>query len=216
MFGDRLRRLRLARGLSVNQFAKLVGKDPGGISRIENGKRLVGTLPAYHDLVRWAEVLGVEVDELAGEISQHLPPPRRVLLTDKDLFERFGIQPYEEPQFIEGVVASAGLGAGVPQDIDDTVPRRRPGSKHLREVPVVGDCMVPDLYPGEVLVYNVRLQPEIGRIMVALRDEEELLIKRLVLDGTRQLLRPNKGVPVPVDERIRFLGAAVSAQRRLL
>ena len=104
----------------------------------------------------------------------------------------------------------------MPQDIDYTIPREYAQNKDLREVTVVGDCMVPDLMPGEVIIYNRKLSPEIGRIMVALRDEEELLIKRLIFVRDDQFLHPNEGLDIRVDERIRFLGRAVAVTRRLL
>ena len=110
---------------------------------------------------------------------------------------------------------SAGTGAGVPQGIDDTI-RKVPGRRYLWEAPVVGDCMEDEIHPGEVVIYSTRLGAEINKIMVALRDEEELLIKRLVVHNGAQILRPNRGEDVPVDERIRFLGRGVSVQRPLL
>lgn len=42
-FGDELRRLREARGLSIRQLAKLIPCDPGTLSRIESGKRRAGS-----------------------------------------------------------------------------------------------------------------------------------------------------------------------------
>jgi hypothetical protein len=163
-----------------------------------------------------AKALGVPHGVLVGsdEDSALLTPPRR--LTEAELYERFGIRPYDQPIAIEGIAVSAGPGAGVPQGIDDAIPRRVKGSKYLWEAPVVGDCMTDEINPGELVIYSTRLGAEIGKIMVALRDEEELIIKRLKLAGDKQVLRPNHGKDVPVDERIRFLGRGVSVQRPLL
>ena len=80
-------------------------------------------------------------------------------------------------------------------------------------MPVVGDCMTDEVNPGEVVIYSTPLDAEIGRVMVALRDEEELIIKRLKLAGEKQVLRPKHGKDVPVDERIRLLGRGGSVQR---
>lgn len=213
-FGERLHRLRELRKISQAELARRVGWTSGYVSLIEANKRLVDALPRHDFMVRLSEVLGVPIEELTGEIApKRIERPR--FLTEQELFERFGIRPYEEPMSVEGVVASAGSGAAVPQDIDDTRPRRRRRGSHLWEVPVTGDCMVTDLFPGEIVIYNERLEPEVGSIMVALRDEDDLIIKRLVVEDGRQLLRPNKGNAIEVDERVRFLGRAVSAQRRL-
>lgn len=212
-FGVRLRRIREERGLGLTEFAERIGKSKGYVSRVERGERLAEKLPNYDDLRVMARELGVSVDVLAGDAKE---PPRPRLLTERQLFERFGIRPYLQPLSIDGVVASAGTGAGVPQDIDYTVPREFTANKDLREVTVIGDCMVPDLLPGEVVIYNRKFGAEIGRIMVALRDEEELLIKRLIYARDHQWLHPNEGIDIRVDERIRFLGRAVAVTRRLL
>lgn len=104
----------------------------------------------------------------------------------------------------------------MPQGIDETITRKVKGRRYLWEAPVVGDCMEDEISPGEIVIYNTKMEPEIGRVMVALRDEEELLIKRLKIVRGVQVLRPNRGEDVPVDERIRFLGRGVSVQRPLL
>lgn len=65
-FGERLRRLRRARGLSVRELARLSGKSGGYISRIETGQRLVGRLPHYDDLRAMARALDLPPDDLAG------------------------------------------------------------------------------------------------------------------------------------------------------
>lgn len=213
-FAERLQRLRETKGLSSREFARRVGKSSGYLSLVENGLRIAdGNLKA-RDAQIWAEVLGVTPDELLGLDEASQQRPHR--LTEADLYARFGIKPYEQPIAIEGIAVSAGPGSTVPQDLDYTVPRKVKGSRYLWEAPVVGDCMADEIKPGEVVIYSTRLSAEIGKIMVALRDEEELIIKRLRLDGERQVLRPNHGKDVPVDERIRFLGRGVSVQRPLL
>lgn len=200
--------------MSANEFARRVGKSSAYISLVDRSERLSdGNLKA-RDAQIWADVLGVTVPELLGTDPNTPMRPRR--LTEADLFERFGIKPYEQPIAVEGVTASAGPGIGVPQGIDEATPRRVRGSKYLWEVPILGDCMADEIVSGDVVLYNPRLNPELGGIMVALRDEEELIIKRLKLAGDKQVLRPNHGKDVPVDERIRFLGRGVSVQRPLL
>ncbi len=200
--------------MSANEFARRVGKSSAYISLVDRSERLSdGNLKA-RDAQIWADVLGVTVPELLGTDPNTPMRPRR--LTEADLFERFGIRPYEEPRSAEGLRYSAGPGASVIQGIDDAMPRRVRGSKVLWEAPVVGDCMTDEINPGEVVIYSTKLGAEIGKVMVALRDEEDLIIKRLKLVGDTQVLRPNHGKDVPVDERIRFLGRGVSVQRPLL
>lgn len=216
-FGERLKRLREDRGISQAELARLVGWTSGYVSLIEANQRLVGSLPRHDYMVKVARALGVTVDTLAGEENTTPTPivlrPRQ--LTEDELFARFGIRRYVEPQSGEGLRYSAGGSGGVVQGIDDTLPRRIKGSRYLWEAPVVGDCMESEIHSGEIVIYSTRAPIEIGRIVVALRDEDELLIKRLRLIGDRQVLRPNRGEDVPVDERIRFLGRGVAVQRPL-
>lgn len=223
-FSQRLRELREARGIGSRELSLVIERSPSFISLIESRQRYKHKLPPHEALTAIARAFGMTVDDLLGEDGQpregegsQLPTVvKRRLLSDRELFERFGIRPYDVPISVDGVYASAGLGARLPQDVDDSIPREFARSKYLREVDVRGDCMVPDLYPGEVVVYNVRLGAEIGKIMVAILDEEELLVKRLVLVGDDQFLHPNEGTNIRVDERIRFLGRAVAVTRRLL
>lgn len=225
-FPKRLREARERRGIGSYDLGRRIGRAGSYISMIETGARLRDAFPAADVLDRISRELNVSMGFLFGtapfgprevdEPVQILDPGRPRLLTDRDLFERFGIRPYDAPLSIDGVYASAGPGIGVPQDIDDTIPRKFAQSKYLREVAVVGDCMVPDLIPGETVIYNTRMDAEIGKIMVALRDENELLIKRLIFARDDQWLHPNEGLDIRVDERIRFLGRAVAVTRRLV
>lgn len=220
-FARRPKALREERSIGSRELSLLIDRSPAFVSLIESRQCYKQKLPPIEALQEIARVFGMSVDELLMADDALLGAPSNVValapkpkrrLTERDFFERFGIQPYEEPLSLEGVVASAGPGAGMPQGIDDTMPRRRWRGSHLWEGPVFGDCMVSDLYPGEIVIYNERPGPEIGGIMVALRDEDDLLIKRLVVEDGRQLLRPNKVEAVEVDDRARFLGRAVSAQ----
>jgi transcriptional regulator with XRE-family HTH domain len=227
-FPGRLREARERRGIGSYDLARGIGRAGSYISMIETGARLRDAFPAADVLDRISRELNVSVGFLFGtepfgpreQADNERPllqvPPRLRPLTEQELYDRFGIKPYEEPLSLDGVYASAGPGRGVPQDIDHTVPRTVPKRKYLWEAPVVGDCMLDELKPGEVVIYSTRLPAEIGKIMVALRDDEELLIKRLKLIGGMQVLHPNRGEDVLVDERIRFLGRGVSVQRPLL
>jgi transcriptional regulator with XRE-family HTH domain len=214
-FRARLQQVREEKRLSARALSMAIGKGEAYIQALESGLRNK-KLPSYEIVSAIARELGVDPAYLVYGSSGNAPTAPRRQLTDQELFERFGIRPYDAPISVEGVYASAGPGAGLPQDIDDSIPREYARTKYLREVTVHGDCMVPDLYPGEVVVYNTRLSPEIGKIMVALRDEEELIVKRLVLVGDDQFLHPNEGMNIRVDDRIRFLGRAVAVTRRLL
>lgn len=222
MVGRLIRDRRLARGWSQEALANALGSTQRQVTRWEG---YTTQLPRGVLRDRLGAALGIAPAEwhlaAAAAAGEAVPDPapekkRPRLLTEAELYERFGIKPYEEPRSAEGLRYSAGPGASVIQGIDDAMPRRVRGSKVLWEAPVVGDCMTDEINPGEVVIYSTKLGAEIGKVMVALRDEEELIIKRLKLAGDKQVLRPNHGKDVPVDERIRFLGRGVSVQRPLL
>jgi XRE family transcriptional regulator of biofilm formation len=63
MIGERLRRLRTKRGLSVRQLARLAEVPHETISRVENNQQQYPSLPVA---MRLSRALGVTLDYLAG------------------------------------------------------------------------------------------------------------------------------------------------------
>ncbi len=219
-FGQRLKLFREASGKSQRQLAREAGLTNGTISQAENDKLWIGQAPSTDIVRRLAKALDVTADELWPDLeeTQYPPPPPRRPLTDDELFDKIGAGYVEDIPFIEDVLASAGPGSGIPQDIDDTLPkaRKRRYFKHLRSLLVTGRCLEPDLCPGDLVHIDRDREPVAGKFVVAVRDEEEAIIKRLVeRDGVLHLAA-NDGRPViPVDERIRILGPVVAYQRGL-
>lgn len=73
--GERLRRLRIERGLGVRELSRLAGLGEAGadVSRIENGKQ--GT-PGYDKIRALAAVLGVSAEWLWDGSGPREPSPR--------------------------------------------------------------------------------------------------------------------------------------------
>jgi transcriptional regulator with XRE-family HTH domain len=63
VLGPQLRRLRAARGLTLDALAAAVGLDKGFLSRLERGQKA----PSVASLLRLSAALGVPVAELLGE-----------------------------------------------------------------------------------------------------------------------------------------------------
>jgi transcriptional regulator with XRE-family HTH domain len=61
-FGERLRNLRLSRGLSQGDLAKRIGKSISMIGMYENSARM----PSYETLIRFAKTFNVTTDYLLG------------------------------------------------------------------------------------------------------------------------------------------------------
>ena len=70
-FGEKVRALREAKGLSQVQFAELLGVTKGMISAYETSVRM----PSYKVLIRIARLFGVSTDYLLGlECKEGIPP----------------------------------------------------------------------------------------------------------------------------------------------
>lgn len=61
---ERIRQVRAAKGLTLEQVAHAIGKDPQSIHRLEVGK----INPSYVYLTEVCEGLGIEVSELLKDI----------------------------------------------------------------------------------------------------------------------------------------------------
>ena len=66
--GERLRMLRVERGLSLSQLAKLAGVRKGTLVDIERGRTL---MPHHDTLARIAAVFGMTVDVLRRQTGMH-------------------------------------------------------------------------------------------------------------------------------------------------
>ena len=62
LLSERLRNLRIEKGLSQKQVAALIGVNPSTISTYESAARL----SSYPSLIRLAKVYGVSIDYLLG------------------------------------------------------------------------------------------------------------------------------------------------------
>ena len=72
-FGQYIRELRTAKGITLREFARQLEVSPTYVSQIEQDKF---SPPAEERIVRMAQILGVDVDELlalAGRVAEDLP-----------------------------------------------------------------------------------------------------------------------------------------------
>lgn len=210
-FGERLKRLRLARGLSVNKFAREVGRDPGSISRIENGKRLVDSTPPAHEIQKWAEVLGVlEMVLVRGDGTAHIletkrsDPPAFITQPLPELLSKLGAIPVGDTETRMVQAVSAGKGRSVYENFGEYLP-----DEDLFLVEVVGDCMVPEIHSGDRVKFDPNLEPENGDWVVATIDGENAIVKSYELKGAVQRLLPLNGEPLIIDENIRIVGVVL-------
>lgn len=81
-FGQRIRQLRLSKGLSLRKLAPLVGVGFAYLCRVENERLNFGDYPSEALIHKLADVLDGDEDELLL-LAQKVPP-----LIKKRLFER--------------------------------------------------------------------------------------------------------------------------------
>lgn len=225
-FGQRIKRLREARGLGVRELARRAGiKSHASITNAEQGvgwTRIPGP-----DITRpLAAALGVTHEVLLGEADGRvLRELRAPYLTDEALLLRIGAEPVPDDDLdatTEEFAASALHGHGnlIPQNYDEMRPQRKPRQKKGQPVVfklrISGDCMAPTVRDGEVVWFDTRLPREPVALVVAVRHDHEAHVKRLVWRDTERWLESEDGWAVPVDDSWRILAVGFSAQRRLL
>src|SRR6204780_543501 len=107
LFGQRLRHVRRARGLTLADLGQKVGRAPSVLSLLENGRRE----PKLSLIEALANALAVPADEL----MRRQPPSRRAQL-EIDL-----AQVQRDPAFAELGLPPLRVGARVPSDVIEHV-----------------------------------------------------------------------------------------------
>ncbi len=207
-FGTRLRRIRGVKGVSLRELSRRTEIGLSTLHQWEVGKRWAGKAPPGDDVQRLAHALNVTVDQLLGEdgARPESPPPAWMTEPVGSLLRRLGARPFEAHRETEQAV-SAGRGKGMFQQEGDGRRRRRrePDEWVVR---VEGRCMYPQIKPGEEVLVEPDVTPNIGDLVVATLDGERLVLKHLVERENVQYLLPLNGEPIPLDDRteLRIVG----------
>lgn len=227
-FGQRLKRLRLVSGKSQRQIARETGLSNGTISQAESDALWVGQSPSTDIVRRLAKALGVTLDEIAPDPDTIQPSPasRIAVLSDLDLLIQIGAEPFsgDDTVSIEDFAASARTGKDnlIPQNFDEMRPKRgkqprKPKPEpHIFKLRISGNCMKDTVRDGEIVWFDTWLPREPVALVLAVRDEHEAHIKRLVDRTGQRWLEADDGWAEPVDERWRILAVAFTAQRNLI
>jgi len=115
-------------------------------------------------------------------------------------------------------LVSAGPGEAVPQGIEYRARiRGRKGRTALYSVTAVGTCMIPDIRPGDEVLFDADRLAEPGHTVVAVIDHDEAVVKQLIeREGRRYLSSLDGKHLIPIDERVRVVGVVVLSQHRFL
>ena len=102
MFGENLRRIRLERGMSQDDFALLLGTSKQVISRYETGQRS----PKVSIVAAYAEKLGVSISALTtGDDQSAAQQAREDLADDPDRKALLNLARYGSAQDVKQVAA---------------------------------------------------------------------------------------------------------------
>src|ERR1700735_703224 len=103
VFGQRLRHLRRARGLTLAELGQKVGRAPSVLSLLENGRR--------EPKISLIEALAAALSVSSAELMSNQPPSRRAQL------ELAIAEALRDPGFAELGLPPLRVGARVPSDV---------------------------------------------------------------------------------------------------
>lgn len=170
--GDRIRKLRKEKGISVDKLAELIGKDRATVYRYESQDiekmptsvleplaKALGTTPAY--LMGWNETENKSNDNLN-------PLPK----------ENIYMRPlYDSVAAGLGVPAVNQIVSYIPTFINNVSEK----DKYIW-VRVEGDSMAPKIENGDKILIRLQDSVDSGQIGVVLIDGEDAVVKKIVYD----------------------------------
>lgn len=202
-------------GITVRALAKLIGMSHGNLVKIRNKK----TVPNPASCRKMAPILGVKpkyLQRIAGhsEEADDAPLPARPLSSLASDVAR-GIKGLEK-QIAQMQARLAALeSAPAPTPIRPRPhlgvagaarPSRGTDTSHLEDghiiefsIDVEGDCLTPQIHPGDTLIMRREKQPKSGDI-AWLRVNGEMQLKRVVSRNGAWVLETNEGqVVIPAE-----------------
>lgn len=181
--GNRIRELRLARGMRINDLADAVGVDQANISRLETGKQKSFTEQSLNKI---ADALNVSLSELFIPSD----PKNTVYNDSKDIVK--GIQGGDVYRVdLLDLNVSAGPGAFVGSDIIDVIRSIEYNAEHAKNffggkpeaavkmVNVRGDSMSGTIEPGDLVFVDVSVTQFDGDGIYVFGFDGKIHIKRL-------------------------------------
>ena len=204
--GQEIKRLRRVRRWTQEQLEERSGVGQSTISALENGKQ-DQTSGEY--LRRLADAFDVSVNvllEAAGIMDEGATETPRRASTPLYAPMPITVPVYDQP-------VSAGKGEPAIQQYlyfspDSGIP---PGWYGL---PVIGSCMVPHLFEGDVVVVDPEGHADPGDMIVCEIDQEQALVKWFTKHRGQLFIEPERGDMVPFDEsRMRIIGVVMKMWR---
>ncbi|EMV6922430.1 TPA: XRE family transcriptional regulator [Klebsiella pneumoniae] len=190
--GKRIRELRLAKGLKINDLADALGIDGANISRMETGKQKSFT---EQSLNLYAKALGVEVAEL------FTPPQNEITVYNNSI--KHPVHGEGSSVFrVEMLDVSASAGGGFIQgsDVIDVIRSieynndqamtlfggRTPDS--VKVINVRGDSMADTIQPGDLIFVDVSVNSFDGDGIYVFGFDGKIYVKRLQMIPDKMLV----------------------------
>lgn len=205
--GDNIKKCRLARDMTLEEVAKLVGISRQTMSRYENG--IIGNIPS-DKIERMAKAMRVSPGVIMGWEEFEQLPSNMVAVPE-----------------LKKVPLVGQIACGTPilaeQNIEDYIDLPH----HIRAdyaLTCKGDSMIgAGVHDGDVVYIRKQAQVDNGQIAAVMVDCEDATLKRFYFDGkaTVTLTAENPAVPPMVFagedvERIRVIGLAVAFTHSLV
>ena len=216
MVGELIEQRRKSLGLSQTELGRRTGTSQRQVSRLENGEDR--TLPRRDTLDKFGAVLGISLAEFyqAAGVMEGLPEGQIARSPEpispvEQLRSLVRQMPITVPVYDQPV--SAGRGTPSIQQYlyfspDSGIPPNWYG------LPVIGSCMVPHLFEGDVVVVDPEGYAEPGDMVVAEIDHEQALVKWFTKRRGQLFIEPERGDALPYDENhMRIIGVVMKMWR---
>ncbi|HAT1584023.1 TPA: helix-turn-helix transcriptional regulator [Citrobacter freundii] len=181
--GNRIRQLRLAKGMTISDMAEAIGIDGANISRMETGKQKSFT---EQSLSSYAKALGVEISELFTPLENETTVYKNSVSNSE--------QGKGDPVFrVEMLDISASAGGGYIQgsDVIDVIRSIEYNSERavalfggrtpdtVKVINVRGDSMADTIEPGDLIFVDISVNNFDGDGIYVFGFDDKIYVKRL-------------------------------------
>jgi repressor LexA len=204
LVSQRIKQLRMARGLTQKEFADSLGIVQGYLSGIERGKKI----PSFTLLMALCYVYGVNKEWLFGgknaEIAEVLPQKEQIL------------------SFVTGEIPLLkSIGDGFPNEISEMTVS---GFIHLPDIHdgcfailAEGDFMAPTIRDGDLVIFKPGNEIDNRSIVLMTNRWGEVILRRYRISGDEEYFSPENTAyaPFKADADTRIYGIVVDIWRKV-
>lgn len=211
--GTLIKRLREARGLTQGQLATYADVPRSWLSLLEINRF---DKPDRDRLERIAAVLHESPETLLAAAGYRVTPlPPRERTPDEIVRELQATLPVRVPDLLPEAEQRASAGPGVPVG-PELWYRPEPDARHHQffKVRVSGDCMEPEIFPGDTVVVDTTAQPADGQTVLVIHEGEALVKIYRSKNGEVWLEALRDVPPIQPNGDTRIIGVVVEIRRR--